>query len=90
MTARMPDKPTPIGCVIGFFVLLASAFFAMAFWGASKAFAKEPPAAETGNTLVLWGIVAFIPALIGLAFCVFRIATSRKRKYQQIGKSLSS
>ena len=90
MTGRMPDKSTPIGCLIGFFVLLASIFSVMALWGAYKAFGKEPPAVETGNALVLWGIIAFIPALIGLVFCILRIATSGKRKCQQIGKSISS
>lgn len=87
---RLPDKPTPIGCLVGFLALFPTAFSLLAFWGAFKAFAKDPPAAETGKTLMIWGAIALVPAILGIVFCIFRIATIGERDHIQVGKSLSS
>lgn len=87
---RFPVTPTPIGCLVGFLALFPAAFSAIAFWGSHKAFAREPAAVETGKELILWGIVALVPALLGIAFCVFRIATAGKRDHFRIGKWLST
>ena len=90
MGVRMPDKPVPVGCLIGFFVLVATAFAGIAFWGAFKAFSKEPPAVDIGNKLLLWGGIALIPALLGLIYCFPRMRNIGKRKVERIGKSLIS
>jgi hypothetical protein len=87
---RHPDKPSPIGCVIGLLALLPAAFSGVAFWGAYRAFGKEPPLAETGKTLILWGIMALVPALSGIGFFVYRLLTVGKRETRTIGRSLST
>lgn len=87
---RFPDKPTPIGCLVGFLALFPTAFSLMAFWAASKAFAKTPPETDTGKTLIMWGFIAAVPAILGVAFCIFRIVTIGKRDHFRIGKSLST
>lgn len=87
---NVPDTPTPIGCLIGFLALFPAVFSAIAFWGAHKAFIKEPPMAEAGEKLIICGIIALIPALLGIAFCIFRILTIGKRDNFKVGKSLSS
>jgi uncharacterized BrkB/YihY/UPF0761 family membrane protein len=90
MITRVPNTPTPIGCLVGFFGLFTALFSLLAFWGAFKAFGQTPPETEVGWTLVRWGAVAALPALAGIAFCVYRIATAGKREYHRAGQSLST
>lgn len=87
---RFPDTPTPVGCLVGFFALLAAGFSGFAFWGASKAFEHTPPETEVGGQLIRWGIIAALPAPAGIAYSVYRIATVSKRDHHCIGKSLST
>jgi uncharacterized BrkB/YihY/UPF0761 family membrane protein len=84
------NTPTPIGCLIGFFAIFPSIFSGIAFWGAYKAFSKEPPVVETGWKLILWGAVALTPALFCIGFCIYRIATSHSQKHYDISNSLTS
>jgi hypothetical protein len=72
----IPDKPTPIGCLVGFFALFLVAYSAMAFWGAYRAFTRQPPLPDTGKKLILWGIMALVPALVGMGFCIHRLRTA--------------
>ena len=87
---RHPDKPTPFGCVIGLLGLFPAVFSAVCFWGAHRAFGKEPPLAETGKKLILWGIISLIPAFLGIGFFIFRLITVGSRETRTIGKSLST
>ena len=90
IVGRLPDTPTPIGCLFGFFALFPTIFSVIAFWGAYKAFGQTPPEVEIGSKLIRWGILSALPALAGIAFCIYRIATVGKRDHQRIGRSLSS
>ena len=90
MYARVPTTPTTVGCLVGFFGLLASAFSALAFWGAFKAFGKAPPETEIGWKLIRWGAVAALPALAGIVYCLYRVATVGKRDHHRVGQSLST
>ena len=90
MYHRLPDAPTSVGCLVGFFALFPAAFSALAFWGAHKAFTKAPPLPDVGKKLIVWGILALVPAVLGIAFCIYRIATTGKRDYVRSGTSLSS
>jgi len=81
MITRVPNTPTPIGCLVGFFGLFTALFSILAFWGAFKAFGWTPPETEVGWQLVRWGAVAALPTLAGIAFCVYRITTAGKREY---------
>ena len=87
---RLPDTPTPIGCLIGFLALFPAVFSVIAFWGAHSAFGQTPPEAEIGSKLIRWGIISALPAIAGVAYCVFRIATVGRREHHRIGKSLST
>lgn len=87
---RFPDTPTPIGCVVGFLALFPTAFSVIAFWGAHKAFGQIPAETELGGKLIRWGIISALPAVAGIAFCIFRIATVGRRHHHRIGKSLST
>jgi len=86
----MPDTPIPTGCLIGFFGLLASAFSAFSFWGASKAFGQTLPKTEIGNEFILWGIIVALPAIACIVCSLYRISTAGKRDYYRIGRSLST
>ncbi len=90
MYARVPNTPTPVGCLIGFFALLGAAFSAIAFWGAHKAFGQTPAETEIGGKLIRWGIISALPALAGSTYSIYRIMTVGKRDYHRIGQSLST
>lgn len=90
MYVRVPNTPTPVGCLIGFFAILAATFSAFAFWGAHKAFGQAPPETEIGAKLIRWGIVSALPAVAGLAYSIYRIATVGNRDHHRIGQSLST
>ena len=77
IVGRLPDTSTPIGCLVGFFALFPTIFFVIVFWGAYKAFGQMPTDFEIGYKLIRWGILSALPALAGLAFCIYRIATDR-------------
>lgn len=83
-----PDKPTPLGCLIGFFALFPAIYSAMAFWGAYKAFTRTPPLPDTGKKLILWAVIALLPALAGMGFCIYRIATAGTRDQSRTGNSI--
>ena len=51
---------------------------------------KTPPETEIGWKLVRWGAVAALPALAGIVYCFYRIATVGKRRHHRIGKSLNT
>jgi len=90
MYARVPNTPTPVGCLVGFFALLTAAFSTFAFWGAHKAFGQTPPETDIGAKLIRWGIISALPALAGIAYSVYRIATVGKRDHHRIRQSLST
>ena len=75
---RQPDAPTPLGCVVGFLALFPGALSALLFHASSKALSREPPLPELGASLRVWGIVALVPALVGLGVCVFLLARSTR------------
>ena len=87
---RIPDKPTPIGCLAGFFSLFFVAFAGMAFWGAHKAFSKQPPMLDTGKRLIMWGLIAVLPAIAGIGFCIYRLMTIGDRDNYRSGRSICS
>ena len=78
---RLPDAPTPLGCVVGFLALIPGALSALLFLASSKAFAREPQLTELGETLRLWGIVALVPAVLGVAISGVLVARSTGRCY---------
>jgi len=90
MFTSVPDKPTPIGCLVGFFALFPAIYSVMAFWGAHKAFTRQPPLPDTGKQLIFWGIIALVPALLGIGFCIYRLLTIGSRDQCKAGSSICS
>ncbi len=84
------NTATPIGCLAGFFAVISAGASAIAFWGAHKAFTKQPALTEVGDKLTTWGIVFAVPAAIGILFCIYRFLTMGGRDHVRYGKSLSS
>lgn len=89
-TGRLPDTPTPIGCLVGFLALFPAVFSVISFWAAHRAFGRTPPEAGLGIKLIWWGIISALPAVAGIAFCFFRIVTVGDRKHRRISDSLST
>lgn len=59
-----PDKPTPNGCLVGFFIILSTCSSILAFWGAFKAYTNDPPLTQTANNLAIWGAISLFPAIL--------------------------
>jgi hypothetical protein len=74
---------------VGFLALVLALFSCLAFWAAHKAFSKEPPMVDTGKTLIRWGIISLVPALLGIVYAVYRLVTTGNRKYQELGRGRS-
>lgn len=83
---RIPDKPTPIGCLVGFLSLLPAGFSALAFWAAGKAFTRSPPDTEYGWHLIRVGALAVLPAVAGIAYSAFQIARVGTTDHHLIGR----
>jgi len=85
---RLPDRPTPVGCLVGFLSLFPLTGSVLCFIGSWRAYSVEPPVQETGRKLLVWGLLALLPAIAGLGFSLHRILTVGKRSHFRIGDSL--
>ncbi len=56
MIERVPDTPTPIGCLVGFLAFFPAVFSGLAFLGAYKAFGQNPPETEIGIAFCIYRI----------------------------------
>ncbi len=85
---RIPDTPTPIGLLVGFLALFPAAFSGLAFYGAYHAFGPATDNPELGRELLKWGLYAALPALAGLGYSLYRLATTGRRRQHRIGQTL--
>ena len=61
-----PDKPTPLGCLVGFFALVALGLGGIGLFIAWKARGNEKLDSEALQTLVYWGGGSVVIGLVGL------------------------
>lgn len=83
------NKSTPLGCVIGTLGILASGYSVWMFWAAYKAFHLDPPKEDLGKLALEIGALTALPALLGLIFSFYRLATAGKRKHRETSQYIS-